>query len=68
VSVCLPNGNRPALTYAASLLAPSLLSRLTPGRDRSTLNDPRFRVVKAVALDLFPHTAHVESVVMLERD
>lgn len=39
----------------------------TLGRDLRTLCDAGFRVTDAVGIDMFPQTAHLESVVRLER-
>jgi 23S rRNA (uracil1939-C5)-methyltransferase len=40
----------------------------TLGRDIAILKKADYSVIRAVAVDMFPQTAHIESVTLLERD
>ena len=66
-------GLAPEVVDAAAALSPQRIVYVscdpaTLGRDVKRFAEHGYTAVRAAAVDLFPRTAHVESVVLLERD
>ena len=65
-------GSTPEFLAGVAALAPRRVvyvscNVVTQARDLAVLRERGYRLVRAVPVDMFPHTRHVESVVTLER-